>query len=89
MACSWSSLVLLGEEEAQRADEQQRCEGAADGRDSGRHRRRRAVGDGGAIVGMHTFGASAPLKMVVEKFGFTPDAVAEVARERVAAARGE
>ncbi len=48
----------------------------------------RYVGDGGAIVGMHTFGASAPLKMLVEKFGFTPDAVARVARERVAAARG-
>jgi transketolase len=49
----------------------------------------RYVGDGGAIVGMHTFGASAPLKLLVEKFGFTPDAVARVARECVAAARGE
>jgi transketolase len=49
----------------------------------------RYVGDGGAIVGMHTFGASAPLKELVKKFGFTPDAVAEVARQRVAAARGE
>jgi transketolase len=49
----------------------------------------RYVGDGGAIVGMHTFGASAPLKMLVEKFGFTPDAVAQVARARVAAARGD
>jgi transketolase len=49
----------------------------------------RYVGDGGAIVGMHTFGASAPLKMLVEKFGFTPDAVSEVARRCVAAARGE
>ncbi|TML67600.1 MAG: transketolase [Actinobacteria bacterium] len=48
----------------------------------------RYVGDGGAIVGMHTFGASAPLKMLVEKFGFTPEAVTQVARERVAAARG-
>jgi transketolase len=48
----------------------------------------RYVGDGGAIVGMHTFGASAPLKMLVEKFGFTPDAVAEVARRCVAAAKG-
>jgi len=47
----------------------------------------RYVGDGGAIVGMHTFGASAPLKLLVEKFGFTPDAVAQLARERVAAAR--
>jgi transketolase len=49
----------------------------------------RYVGDGGAIVGMHTFGASAPLKLLVEKFGFTPDAVAGIARECVAAARSE
>src|SRR5262249_12839153 len=47
----------------------------------------RYVGDSGAIVGMHTFGASAPLKQLVKKFGFTPDAVSEVARERVAACR--
>ena len=33
---------------------------------------------------MHTFGASAPLKQLVEKFGFTPDAVSDVAREVVA-----
>jgi transketolase len=45
----------------------------------------RFVGDDGAIVGMHTFGASAPLKQLVKKFGFTPDAVADVAREQVAA----
>ena len=43
----------------------------------------RYVGDGGAIVAMNTFGASAPLKQLVEKFGFTPDAVADVAREVV------
>jgi transketolase len=30
---------------------------------------------------MHTFGASAPLKQLLTKFGFTPDRVAEVARE--------
>jgi transketolase len=47
----------------------------------------RYVGDGGAVVGMHTFGASAPLKQLLIKFGFTPDQVAELARERVAAAR--
>ena len=45
----------------------------------------RYVGDGGAIIGMDTFGASAPLKHLLEKFGFTPDRVSEVARERVAA----
>ncbi len=47
----------------------------------------RYIGDGGAAIGMHTFGASAPLKQLLIKFGFTPDRVAEVARERVAAAR--
>jgi transketolase len=40
----------------------------------------RYVGDGGAIVAMNTFGASAPLKELVVKFGFTPDAVTETAR---------
>ncbi|HYI74529.1 MAG TPA: transketolase, partial [Gaiellaceae bacterium] len=43
----------------------------------------RYVGDGGAIVAMHTFGASAPLKELVVKFGFTPDAVSDVARDVV------
>jgi transketolase len=45
----------------------------------------RYVGDGGAIVGMHTFGASAPLKHLLTKFGFVPERVAQVAREQVAA----
>jgi transketolase len=49
----------------------------------------RYVGDQGAIIGMHTFGASAPLKQLETKFGFTPERVAQVARERVAAVRGE
>ncbi|MFE6130429.1 transketolase [Streptomyces sp. NPDC056437] len=43
----------------------------------------RYVGDGGAVVGMHTYGASAPLKQLLTKFGFTPQRVAEVARELV------
>jgi transketolase len=47
----------------------------------------RYVRDGGAIIGMHTFGASAPLKQLLTRFGFTPDHVAELARDRVAAAR--
>jgi transketolase len=47
----------------------------------------RYVGDGGAVIGMRTFGASAPLKQLLTKFGFTPDQVAQVARGRVAAAR--
>jgi transketolase len=41
----------------------------------------RYVGDEGAIVAMNTFGASAPLKELVQKFGFTPEAVSTVARE--------
>jgi transketolase len=47
----------------------------------------RYVGPGGKIIGMHTFGASAPLKQLLTKFGFTPERVAEAAREVVAAAR--
>ncbi len=41
----------------------------------------RWVGPGGRMIGMHTFGSSAPLKDVQTKFGFTPDKVAEAARE--------
>jgi transketolase len=33
---------------------------------------------------MHTFGSSAPLADVQSKFGFTPDKVAEAAREALA-----
>jgi transketolase len=35
----------------------------------------------GRVIGMHTFGASAPLKELQQKFGFEPDRVAEVAKE--------
>jgi transketolase len=41
----------------------------------------RFVGYEGASIGMHTFGSSAPLKDVQSKFGFTPDKVAETAKE--------
>ena len=44
----------------------------------------RYVGSGGRAIGMHTFGSSAPLKDVQSKFGFTPDKVAEAAREVLA-----
>jgi transketolase len=44
----------------------------------------RYVGLGGRKIGMHTFGSSAPLKDVMGKFGFTPDRVAEAAREAIA-----
>ncbi|HMK09996.1 MAG TPA: transketolase C-terminal domain-containing protein, partial [Acidimicrobiales bacterium] len=47
----------------------------------------RYVGDGGTVIGMNTFGASAPLKQLLVKFGFTPDRVAQAARECVAAGR--
>ena len=47
----------------------------------------RYVGDDGAVIGMHTFGVSAPLKQLLVKFGFTPDRVAQVARDRLAAVR--
>ena len=41
----------------------------------------RYVGSGGAMIGMHTFGSSAPLKDVTRKFGFTPERVAQTAKE--------
>ena len=44
----------------------------------------RYVGLEGRIIAMHTFGASAPLKNLAGKFGFTPDAIADAARELVA-----
>ena len=39
------------------------------------------VGSYGKVIGMHTFGASAPLKELLKKFGFSPDKVVEAARE--------
>ena len=38
-------------------------------------------------IGMHTFGASAPLKELQKKFGFTPDAVLAAAKEELAKTR--
>ena len=40
----------------------------------------RYVGRGGVMIGMHTFGASAPLKELQRKFGFTPEHVADAAK---------
>jgi transketolase len=40
----------------------------------------RYVGPRGHVIGMKTFGASAPLKELQKKFGFEPDRVAAVAR---------
>jgi transketolase len=45
------------------------------------------VGQKGRVLGMHTFGASAPLKELQKKFGFTPDAIVSAARELVARLR--
>ena len=44
----------------------------------------RYVGPGGARIGMETFGASAPLKELQKKFGFTVERVVEAARAQVA-----
>jgi transketolase len=41
----------------------------------------RYVGPSGRMIGMTTFGASAPLKELQRKFGFEPGRVVEVARE--------
>ena len=41
----------------------------------------RYVGSSGRVIGMKTFGASAPLKALQQKFGFEPDRVAAAARE--------
>jgi transketolase len=41
----------------------------------------RYVGRSGRVIGMKTFGASAPLKALQEKFGFEPERVAAAAKE--------
>jgi transketolase len=41
----------------------------------------RYVGPKGKIIGMHSFGASAPLKDLLKKFGFSPEAVVKAAQE--------
>jgi transketolase len=43
----------------------------------------RWVGDEGAIIGLDHFGASAPAGTIFERFGFTADRVADVARRVV------
>ena len=45
------------------------------------------TGRTGAILGMRSFGLSAPMKVVAEYFGFEPDHVVVAAREQVARAR--
>jgi transketolase len=41
----------------------------------------RYVGPQGRVIGMHTFGGSAPVKALLTKFGFDPASVLKVARE--------
>jgi len=45
------------------------------------------VGLGGRIIGMNTFGASAPLKELQKKFGFEPEAIISAAKEVIAASK--
>ncbi len=47
----------------------------------------RWVGVAGEMIGMHTFGASAPLKALQTRFGFTPERVVQAARDALARAR--
>jgi transketolase len=47
---------------------------------------RRWVGDAGEIVCMHGFGASAPLKDLLKKYGFTVEAVVAAARRQLSTA---
>ncbi|MCQ8239959.1 transketolase [Rhizosaccharibacter radicis] len=48
----------------------------------------RYVGSTGAIIAMHTFGASAPLSDLLTKFGFTPEKVLEAARAQISKSKG-
>jgi transketolase len=43
----------------------------------------RYAGTSGTIIGMHTFGASAPLKDLLTKFGFSPEKVLEAALQQI------
>jgi transketolase len=47
----------------------------------------RYVGRSGHSIGMETFGASAPLKELQKKFGFTPENIILAAKEQIAKAR--
>jgi transketolase len=43
----------------------------------------RYVGPSGQVIGMKTFGASAPLKELQRKFGFEPDQVVAAAKKQL------
>ena len=44
----------------------------------------RYAGPTGAMIGMRTFGASAPIKDLLKHFGFTVDAVYQAAKKQLA-----
>ena len=47
----------------------------------------RYIGKRGRMIGMKTFGASAPLKELQRKFGFIPDSIVTAAKDQVAQGR--
>jgi transketolase len=47
----------------------------------------RYAGQAGVVLGMRTFGLSAPMKVVAEHFGFTVDGVVAAARQAIAGGR--
>ena len=49
----------------------------------------RYVGSTGRVIGMHTFGASAPLKALQQEFGFTVDNVVTTAKALLRPAKAE
>jgi transketolase len=46
------------------------------------------AGSGGAILAMHTFGTSAPLQQLLQRYGFTAHHVVSAARAQIARVRG-
>ncbi len=44
----------------------------------------RYTGKDGAVIGMHSFGSSAPIKDLMKAFGFAPDKVLAAARDQIA-----
>jgi transketolase len=46
------------------------------------------IGSRGRAIGMHTFGASAPLKDLQKKFGFDPASIVAAAKQQLGGARG-
>jgi transketolase len=43
----------------------------------------RYVGSSGRVIGMNTFGASAPLKELQKKFGFQPNHIVAAAKQQL------